>query len=292
MKKKNLTMRMQTALSGLLLGCMLATPAVAGKLQLPDWNDLFNSDGTLKDVSTLLGVPDAADYGYGAMFVEDNISNGEALDMSALMYGSSYDQSVVYNGTIDAAHDLGNLYVYGEASAKGTMYFAGVERLAGSGNSYVEFEFNQATISVFSVDSAIQGERMDGDALVRTNLSGGKISSVEFYRWQANADGSGDFVLMKSATAKGRGSCLSQKDKYLICSGDVVTGLAPTNSDVWDSAGQPVVATPADSFLEMGLNLDWLSSNGADFTSLVVKTPQDIVFSYLQGQYRDIAYWR
>ncbi|UTW13428.1 hypothetical protein [Marinobacterium rhizophilum] len=297
----NLTDRLPVlaGMSALLLTSLLATTVGAGKqnqLSFPDWPAYFNGDGTLKDAVALLGTPDAADHGQGAMFVEDNISDGRALDMSALIASDSYDQSIIHNATVDALHDIGNLYVYGEMGPGGMVFYSGVERLDVPGNSYVEFEFNQGSISAPAVNAPLMGERLAGDLLVRINLSDAEIGSVEFLRWHVTIDSAGSEVghyqPVASAPAPRGKWCSSNSSAYRYCSGAPVEGLAPTNTDVWDADGQAVAATPADSFIELALNPEALPGQVADFTSLVVRTPEDIAIAYLRGRYRDIAYWR
>src|SRR5258707_15041360 len=47
----------------------------------PDWGDLFNSDGSYKDVIGVAGRPDYKDYGgIGADAFKDDIATGSATD--------------------------------------------------------------------------------------------------------------------------------------------------------------------------------------------------------------------
>ncbi len=241
---------------------------------LLDWAAVFTPDGI---VGNLRG-------GLDAVYLQDNISAGIATDMTALKGAESLADAVVFNGAVPAAHDLGNGYVYATLDASNNLIiFAGVERLNSTENSYVEFEFNQDVVGVSSGDPwPIHGARMLNDMLVRMDFTAGILSSVEFNRW----DGSG-YEVIGSVTPPAPEGCGGSADLYACCSGSPVQGLPPTNSDIWDLNFTPVRVPNPDSFVQVSLNVGRLIGSNVDFTSIVMRTPEDISL----GSFRAMGYW-
>lgn len=272
--KLRITVRSLGTALGLLLA---ATVGVAVSAELPGyanlvgagvsgpgWVDIFDSKGKVKDLRG----------GVSAAFIEDNISAGVATDMSKLVSANTVD-----NGTVQAVNDLGNAYVYRTVDAAGNLVlFAGVERLGvAGGTSYIVFEFSRDTIQVWSgIPWQIHGQKTAGDLTVRMNFVEGSLKSVEFK--QLAADGSGEYRILKTDWPIGGQACTGSDGLYAFCSGAVVTGLAPTNSDVWDLKGTPVSIPAADQFVEVGINVGRLLGTNPDYSSLTLRTPEDIAF--------------
>lgn len=230
----------------------------------PGWVDIFDSKGK---VNNLRG-------GISAAFIEDNISAGIATDMSVLTCAD-----LVNNETVQSINDLGNAYVYRTADTAGNLVlFAGVERLGvPEGSTYIDFEFSQDKIQVWSgVPWKIQGKKTTGDLTVRMNFVNGALQNVEFK--QFTADGSGEYRILKTDWPIDGRTCNGSDGLYAFCSGAVQTGLAPTNQDIWDQWGTPVTVPAADQFVEVGVNVGKLLGSNPDFSSLTLRTPEDIAF--------------
>jgi len=251
-----------------MLTGMLLSGNASGQ-SLLDWASVFNADGTVKGLGG----------GLDAIYLQDNISAGIATDMTAL--GADL---LVYNNTVAAAHDLGNGYVYARIDASNNLViFAGVERLKGLEETYVEFEFNQDTVGVRSGNPwPIYGSKTLNDLLVRMEFTAGILSSVAFKRW----DGSG-YALIGSAIPPASEGCYGTADLYAYCSGSPVQGLPPTNSDIWDVSFKHVEVPGPDSFVQMSVNVGSIIGSNVDFTSIIIWTPEDISL----GSFRAMGHW-
>jgi len=238
----------------------------------PGWTDLFDDTGKVKD---LFG-------GDSAAFIEDNISAGVATDMTILNNG------YVDNGTVQATNDLGNVYAYRTTDKKGNLVlFAGVEHLSVTGSySYIDIEFSQDKVQVWGgVPWKIHGQRTVGDLAIRMNLIDGALYNVEFN--YCAGDESGGYQILKTAWPLDGQPCTASHGLYAFCSGATVSGLAPTNSDVWDIWGTPVRVPAADSFVAVGINVGRLLGSNPDYSSLTLRTPEDIAIGTGLLQRRD-----
>jgi hypothetical protein len=217
----------------------------------PDWGDLFTADGSLRD-----GVR-------GAVFAADDVSLGSGFEGTALA-GSP---DLVRNGTAAAAHDIGAAYAYSKLDAAGHLVlYLGAERLS-DGNSYLEFELNQALVRLghggFGAGRPWQvvGPRADGDALVRLDFASGAIASVTVYgrsggAWQALAALAGE-------------GC---DDDESLCA------IANASAIVPGPWGREQIAP--NRFAEVGVNLGTLLGVDPALTSIRIRTPADIAFGY------------
>lgn len=233
----------------------------------PNWSAIFGPDGKVVDLKG----------GLEALFLEDKVSDGIGLDMSAIVPA---EKPTVDNALVDAANDLANGYVYAAKDSSGDLQiYAGVERFDSTTDTYVEFEFYQDLVQVQgSAPWLIHGERRKGDVQVRVNFVGGQLSSATFKRW----DGLAHQTVATVAADKGSGC---DGTDYLVCSGQ--PPLHPISDEVWDAAGTPVTVPEPDSFVEIGFNVSVLLGSKVEFTSLQVRTPQDII---LHG-FRHLGHW-
>jgi hypothetical protein len=245
-----------------------AGPASAAEpLSRPDWSAIFGPEGKVIDPQG----------GVDAFFLEDKISDGIGVDMSVIVPA---DKPTVDNGVIAATNDLGNGYVYARRDASGNLQlYAGIERFGSPGDTYVEFEFHQGLVQVHSgAPWPVHGERKANDVMVRVDFVGGQLSSAKFMRW----DGTG-YQTVATVAADGGSECNGAD--YLACS--VVPPLPPILDETWDVAGVPVEPRQPNSFVEVGLDVAALLGSSVEFTSLEVRTPQDII---LDG-FRHLGLW-
>jgi hypothetical protein len=259
-----------------------------------DWAGLFNADGSLRDNFDDQGAPgangiaDAIDVygGMDAVFIEDRASGGAVIDISALQRATALADFYVYNGPVVAPHDVGNAYVFMRMDGVDLVLDVRVERTisgAGTGASYVEIELNQKMVGTragkFWPDQqtvphefrwTVRGRRSVGDLLVRLNLDGGTVSSVEFERWE-DVGGSLGYNQFQTADNLGAEACFGEAPFFNSCSGSLSVDEGIANGD-------PEQIYDPDNFVELSVNLGQLLGSNPDFTTVQVCSPQDIGF--------------
>lgn len=285
---------------GLLMGFVSTQALAVGELTLPQWADLFNPNGTLKDevdefgqpVAGGNGVPDHLEQGaLDAIFIEDNISDGQATDMSVRIGAEALADELIFNDTVAAPYDLGNAHVLARLDSVGDLQlYAGVELLSPLGGStppdtYVEVEFNQNFIQALGVAAPIRGQRSPGDLLVRMNFTAGMLSSVVFRRWET---GLGYQTIENAVLSPGEtDSCQGGAMPYFICSGAPPLDPPVGGFEVWDLDGVPLASLAPDRFVEVGLDVAALLGTNPDFSTILIWTPQDIALD----SFRTLGHW-
>jgi hypothetical protein len=232
----------------------------------PDWADLFDANG--EPVARL----HARFGGTWALFIADDVSRGTAPDDTALA-GSP---GLVRRGGVRPADDIGNVYGYQTADAKGSpKIFLGVERL-NARDSFLEFELNQkrARLGQGGADSTwrVDGPRAPGDILVRLEFAGGGLVSTQLSAWNrggwhplARVDGEG--------CDEGEG----------ICAIANASSVARGPWQTFDAAGIVNEIAP-NRFIELGADVGTLLGGVPAYKSLRVRTPGDIAFGFIWGE--------
>lgn len=252
------------------------------RLVMPEWEKIFNPNGTLKDevnnrgITIVNGVPDyidiyKADY---AEFILEEISNGIATDMSALLPAEKISDEVIYRGEVNAAHDLGPVYfMRGKGKDHHARMYVGIERLSVPFDSFIEIEFNQLPVRVGSGNPwwQVNGERKDGDLLARINLTRGQPSFVEFEEWQG-----GSYDLLDTYNGSPGQGCIRQP-AFIYCAGTPPIEHPAQGFEAWDSEFQLVEIPPPDNFLQLGVDLKRLLGVNRNFSGILIRTPEDIV---------------
>lgn len=256
------------------------------KLLMPDWEKIINPNGFLKDdvnkngMFGSNGIPDYIDLyrGVDADFVQDNISNGVATDMSALLSGQRLEDEVLYNGAVRPEHDLGNGYILATIGADNHLrLYAGVERLVSDVVTFIEFEFNQNPVRLGSGSPwPVIGNRVDGDLLVRMVFANRTLQSVGLEQWSQ-----GGFKVLKTGAGIAGDSCLEKRD-FMYCTGPPPIQHVVEGFEVWDEDFNPLDPTLADNFVEVGIDIDLLLGPQADITSVLFRTPEDIAMNNFQ----------
>jgi hypothetical protein len=275
-----------------------------GSLVIPTWTDLFNADGSLKDVVDATGaagangVPDFADLPYAgidAVFVGDWISDGVATDMSALSDADDLGDVIVWNGTVRPEHDVGNALVFAatDGAANPNLVLYGAAERFGTmlaGNSYVEFEFNQDKVQAISPNTPLVGSRSDDDLLVRLNLAMGALTTAEIKRWVSP----GGYQVIATIIATAGTKCSGDGVSRLACDPYLASGqfdsepqFVPWDDYPRDLYNQPVTVSAPNGLLEFGVNVGALLGTNPDYTSIMVRTPEDIILD----SFRNMGYW-
>jgi hypothetical protein len=248
------------------MGNILLSGTQAG----PDWEDLFNADGSLRD-DDANGIPDYQEVfgGRWAVFSADDVSLGTGFESTALTADGK-----IYNGTVAADHDIGNGYTYLTTDTGGNVVvYAGVERLGG-GDSHLEIELNQDHFRLghggYGVGAPwqVEGSRIAGDVKVRLDYAAGGLSSVSLDSW----DGSG-WVSVSVLTGE---SCDLGETFCAVCNTAEVDGGPWANYDTVDDP--ELIAS--NRFVEVGVNVGALLGGPADFTTVRLRTPEDAAFGY------------
>jgi len=253
------------------------------KLSMPDWDKIINPNGFFKDdvnadgMFGSNGIPDFIDLynGVDADFIQDNISNGIATDMSALLPGPRLQDEVLYNGAVRREHDLGNGYVLATIGADNHLrLYAGVERLVSDAVTYIEIEFNQNPVRLGGgAPWPVIGKRVEGDLLVRMAFANQALQSVGLEQWQG-----GGFKVLKTGAGITGDRCLQQKE-FMYCTGHPPIRHSAQGFEVWDENYTPLDPTPPDSFVEVGIDIDLLVGPQVDITSVLFRTPEDIAMN-------------
>ena len=253
------------------------------KLSMPEWDKIVNPGGTLKDdvneygMFGSNGIPDFVDLydGVEAEFIQENISDGIATDMSALLIGPKLADEVLYNGPVRREHDLGNAYVLATIGADTHLrLYAGVERIITEEGTFIEFEFNQNKVHLSSGSPwPIIGERKDGDLLVRMIFSNRTLQSVQFEQWQQ-----GSFNFINTGAGISGDSCLQQR-AFMYCVGTPPIQHPVEGFEVWDEDNNILEPVLANDFVEVGIDVELLVGPQVDFTSVLFRTPEDIAMN-------------
>jgi len=253
------------------------------KLSMPDWDKIINPFGYFKDdvnedgMFGSNGIPDFIDLynGIDADFIQDNISNGIATDMSALLPGPRLQDEVLYNGAVRREHDLGNGYVLATIGTDNHLrLYAGVERLVSDAVTYIEFEFNQNPVRLGGgAPWPVIGMRVEGDLLVRMAFANQALQSVGLEQWQGDG-----FKVLKTGAGITGDRCLQQKE-FMYCTGRPPIRHSAQGFEVWDENYNPLDPTPPDSFVEVGIDIDLLVGPQVDITSVLFRTPEDIAMN-------------
>lgn len=262
---------------------------------MPEWEKIFNADGSLKDELNGSGrlvsnnIPDYIDLYDGDMtrFIREIISNGVATDMSALMGGDTISDQFLYNGPVNAAHDLGNVYFMTSTDHEGgPRLFTAVGRLSGQESTFIEFEFNQVPLSLGSGVPwwRLKGERTEGDLSVRMNFNGGSLDLVEILEWQEDA-----FEVVQSLPGLYFHGC-NKRPAIIYCVATPRISEAPGEGfEVWDENFEILDPTPPDELVELAINVRELLGKQVDFSSTVIRTPQDISINTFKRVARDLS---
>ena len=274
----------------MLLGGMLIYLAFVVPLASVAWQLILIAIGA---GVLLLGDKMRRSTALSIVLTEDNISDSVATDMSVINGEAALADETVFNGTIDAPHDIANAHLMAKRDATGNLeLYAGVEILSWAGtttspNTYVEFEFNQGVVRVQSgTPWPIHGDRLDGDLLVRMNFTAGGLSSVDFKQWAATS-----YQVINTVAVNDAESCHGAGTAYIFCTGAPVLAYPAGGHEVWDMDGNSVPSVAPDGFVEVGVDVAGLLGASMDFTSILIRTPNDIALSNfgMMGQWAAIS---
>lgn len=188
-------------------------------------------------------------------------------------------------------HDLGNSYVLVRPDSSGDMQlYVGVELLSPmqgvtANTSYVEIEFTQQFVQAVGVNAPLRGERSIGDLLVRVHFNDAVPIIAEFLRWGIASD----YQLIDSIDVNPIDGvpCEAAGMPYVLCTGEPPLSQPVGGLEVWDLYGVPVPSVAPDRFIELGLDVTALLGNSPEFSSILIRTSQDIALD----SFRRMGYW-
>jgi hypothetical protein len=304
-----MTIKRRLTMGAGILTCLFAnlifsaSALAQSNLVIPTWTDLFNTDSSLKDAVDASGAANpngVLDFteppysGIDAVFVGDWISDGVATDMSALSDADELSGVIVWNGTVRPEHDLGNAFVFAttdRAASPNLILYGAAERFGTmAASSFVEFEFNQDKVQAISAGRPLAGSRSDDDLLVRLNLAMGALTTAEISRWVSP----GGYQVIATITATAGTECSGDGVSRLACDPYLASGKFDAESQFvpWDdyprdAFNQPVTVSAPNGLLEFGVNVGALLGTNPEYTSIMVRTPEDIILD----SFRHLGYW-
>lgn len=227
---------------------ILGSAAIPG----PDWADIFNANGA---VINLFGGA-AATFGF-----DDNSLKGS--NDRTIFAGSNKNNDLIGTwewdtGNAPAKDDIFNAYVYAKIVNGDLIIYGGVERIDQAGDSHVDIEFNQASITL---DEAVPcdagpcqfiGEKQENDIIVSMDfVKGGGLGEVTVRRWNGT-----EFVLIAGADLGGEGcNAANGLPADTVCA---FNNAAPINGGPWvniDKSGGEITDIATNGFSEFGLNV-------------------------------------
>jgi uncharacterized repeat protein (TIGR01451 family) len=244
-----------------------------------DWAELFDADPTEAEIA----VAAAACGGIDAAFVADQLSQGSAKDDTVFAKGSSKNDELIEDwqwltGSSPGKNDLTNFYTYATLNDSNELIiYTGLERRVASGDSHIDFEFNQSLIGLDRLPPCendqtggaddgppceFTGEKHIDDILVVMDFEkGGDLGLLEIRRW----DGI-EYVLQE---ATGGESCNAADTVCAFNNGGPVDGGPWDN---FDSHGNIVTTLERNAFTEAGFNVTALLGHTPCFVTVQAKS--------------------
>lgn len=99
------------------------------------------------------------------------------------------------------------------------------------------------------------------------------LQSVQLEQWQKNG-----FRFVNTGAGISGDTCLEMR-KFMYCVGPPPIRHPEDGSEAWDEDGKPLDPILADDFVEVGIDVDLLVGQRAKFTSVLFRTPEDIVMN-------------
>jgi len=244
-----------------------------------DWSDLFDADPTEEEIAAAV----EACGGVNATFLADQLSQGKFKDDTVFATGASKNDALIADwqwdtGSTPSKSDISNFYTYATLNDENELIiYAGLERLAASGDGHVDFEFNQGIIGLDneppcrndasggSDDSGpceFTGEKVINDILVVMDFEvGGTLGLLEVRQW----DGT-NYVVVDSLS----GSDCNPEDT--VCAFNNGTPIGGGDWPSYDSKGRVIENIETNGFTEAGINITKILGSTPCFSTVQAKT--------------------
>jgi len=253
----------------------------------PDWSaknaagdGLFDTAGLVVGTTPPSRVGDV--LGGRAAFINDDISAGGAVDRSVYSGGPGDKNSDIVEdwtwatSSVPVKDDVGNSYAYlknvtAPDGSTHRLLFVGGERLAANGDSHIDIEFFQASVTLDRNTACPDGKckfvgsNTDGDLLVNMDFTnGGAFGTLTVRR--RNSSANSDYDLVDSLKGEG---CNTAKD---ICGFNNGGTIASGGWTTYESHGSPTTTLVTNAFTEFGLDVTALGFGNECFATVQVKT--------------------
>ena len=272
----------------------------------PDWADIFDANGDVvslfggtaaaffDDDSSLKGLTDATTFSGagGSNKNNDAISPADCAARTPPLIGSACDLWHWDAGNVPAKDDLVNAYAYAVIPTSGDLeddliIYSGLERLDESGDSHIDLEFLQNSVSI--VDGALSGQdaipcndpgqdttpcefsgiRTPGDVIVSMDfVQGGGIGEVTVREWNGS-----QYVL--EGIAAGEGCNVLNR----ICAFNNGTSIDGGPWPNLDKTGATVTQLLPNAFTELGVNVTELLGFTPCISTVMGKTRSSSSFT-------------
>lgn len=268
----------------------------------PDWADIFDADGDviglfggtaaafIDDDSSLKGLTDRSTFSGagGSNKNNDPISDADCAARTPALTGSACDTWHWDSGNVPPKDDLVNSYSYAVIDSNDDLIiYTGLERLDESGDSHVDFEFLQNSVSIvdgaLSNDAAVpcndpgpdatpcafSGVREVGDVIVSMDyVQGGGIGEVTVREWNGS-----QYVLEGVAGGEG---CNGDDTICAFNNGTSIDGGPWPNLD---KTGATVTQLLPNAFTELGVNVSDLLGFTPCISTVMGKTRSSSSFT-------------
>jgi hypothetical protein len=170
-------------------------------------------------------------------------------------------------GSVPPKDEISNVYGLSrlEAGGSGEVYF-GAERVETSGDSHIDFEFLQSTVTkTGTCAGSFTGDRTQGDLLLAVDFTqGGTLGTVQLYEWQCDVpvQPAKDGTVCNNTTGGPKGPTNPAPHYFPIPTPNAVTidvnAAGPVACGGWvcrDSSGNQIASVPTNGFVEGGIDL-------------------------------------
>lgn len=255
-----------------------STTTNVGSTQNFDWDSLFTVGGTKK--SPLPAGFTAA--GFNKDFVVNTNGSFNSSDTSTYATGSKDTLPISgwqcnKDNNVNSKIDVMNAYAaaYTDPGSGDQIIYFAQERNANTGDANVGFWFLQDDVGCASNGGTVtfSGEHRDGDLFIVSEFSGGgKVSTIQVYRWNGGANGSlGSEPIVQGGdcelTGAGDPVCATANDTTNGTNGTITTPWQTANKQ--DGVGNSLRIA---EFFEGGLNLTKSGLGGNCFNIFVGNT--------------------
>jgi hypothetical protein len=192
--------------------------------------------------------------------------------------GSLLSSDTFSTGSTPNKDDLSNVYAAAHVDGAVNEVFFGAERVINNGDSHIDFEFLQSTVTIPNACSgSFSGHRTQGDFLLAVDFtSGGTFGGIQLYKWLCDAGNGGLTNHTKDGQvcdppANGKSVPHYESTGTNAARLIVNAGTAPIGCGGWvcrNPDGTPTLTLAQNELMEGGIDLAQLGFTGCISTFL------------------------
>jgi hypothetical protein len=275
----------------------------------PDWDDLFDANPTPAEIKTAVSNVG----GLAGAFLKDDLAQQGLKDTTTFSgaggsnknndFLNDTDAGVVNGDTwhwdqgagLPPKDDLANVYAYSDLEDPGTpgdptddhlIFYAGLERLDPSGDSYVDLEFFQSKVGLDelapcndpgndAIPCHFTGTRTINDLIVSMNFTnGGAIGSIEVRRWNGT-----EYILEIALVGEGCNDTTPQHVADTLCGFNNASSIDGGEWPNFDNHNAVITTLPANAFTEFGVDVTEVIGGDPCVTTVMAKTRSSASFT-------------